>query len=455
MALRSINPANKQLIHEVQELTATQLDQTIAAAQAAFATWKSVDFKTRSRLMSQVAMELRKHKDKYAAVITSEVGKTLVASLAEVEKCAGCCEYYAANAAEFLSAKATPTDASESFVRFDPIGVVLAVMPWNFPFWQVFRFAAPAIMAGNVGLLKHASNVQLSGEAIEEVFVNAGLPQGVFLNLAIGSSKVEAAIRDPRIKAVTLTGSEYAGSQVAKVAGEEIKKTVLELGGSDPFIVLEDANLDEAVASALSARMQMNAGQSCIAAKRFIVHESIVRAFTDKLKVGLEALVVGDPTDSKTQVGPLANEQMVADVEAQVTKSIAAGAKLVAGGKRGDPTGCYYLPTILSDVKKGMPVYDQEVFGPGMPIISVKNHQEAIQVANDSDYGLGATIFTENIELAKQMAIHIESGSVFINNQVKSDARLPFGGVKKSGYGRELSDFGIREFVNIKTVWIK
>lgn len=454
MILKSINPASMKLIGETEELSNDAIEAKLAQAQTTFNTWKQTDFATRAKLLLQVAATLRTNNEKYASIMTSEVGKTLSASLAEVEKCATCCEFYAMNAERFLAAESVATDATESFVRFDPIGVVLAVMPWNFPFWQVIRFAAPAIMAGNVGLLKHASNVQLSAQALEDAFTEAGLPVGVFLNLAISSAKVEAVIRDPRVKAVTLTGSEYAGSQVAKVASEEIKKTVLELGGSDPFIVLEDADLDKAVAAAVSGRMQMNAGQSCIAAKRFIIQETIAESFTKKLKGELAKLVVGDPTKPETQVGPLANEQMVKDIETQVEASVKAGARIVAGGKRGEAPGCYYLPTILTGVTKGMPVYDEEVFGPAMPIITFKDHAQAIAIANDSPYGLGATIFTKDVAHAKQLATQIESGSIFINNQVKSDSRLPFGGVKKSGYGRELSDFGIREFVNIKTVWI-
>lgn len=454
MVLKSINPANMKLIGETEELDTNAIEAKLSQAQATFDTWKLTNFATRSKLLLQLASTLRSNKDQYASIMTSEVGKTLTASLAEIEKCATCCEFYATNAETFLSPEQIATDATESFVRFDPIGVVLAVMPWNFPFWQVIRFAAPAIMAGNVGLLKHASNVQLSAQALEDAFAEAGLPAGVFLNLAISSAKVEAVIRDPRVKAVTLTGSEHAGSQVAKVAGEEIKKTVLELGGSDPFIVLEDADLNKAVVAAVSGRMQMNAGQSCIAAKRFIVQEAIAETFTEKLKTELDKLVVGDPTKSGTQVGPLANEQMVKDIETQVDASVKAGARVLTGGKRGEGPGCYYLPTILTEVTKGMPVYDEEVFGPAMPIITFKNDDQAIAIANDSPYGLGATIFTKDVTHAKQLATQIESGSVYINNQVKSDSRLPFGGVKKSGYGRELSGFGIREFVNIKTVWI-
>lgn len=455
MGMKSINPANLELLAETDELTPEQIEQKLAETQNTYESWKSVSFAERAKLMKKAAEELRSNKAKYAKVITDEVGKTLSASEAEVEKSALACDYYADNAEKFLSPEIIETDASESFVRHDPIGIVLAVMPWNFPFWQVFRFAAPALMAGNVGVLKHASNVQLSAQAIEDVFTAAGFPKGAFTNLAIGSSKVEAIIRDPRIKAVTLTGSEYAGSQVAKTAGEEIKKTVLELGGSDPFIVLEDADVAAAAESAVSARMQFNAGQSCIAAKRFIVHENIAEDFTNKLKIEVEKLVVGDPTDPKTTVGPLTNLQMVEDVEKQVNESVAKGAEVICGGKRGDTSGYFYLPTVLSNVTPGMPVYEEEVFGPALPIITFKEEAEAIKIANSSIYGLGATIFSNNVKRAKNIASQIESGCVFINHQVKSDPRLPFGGVKKSGYGRELSHHGIKEFVNTKTVWIK
>ncbi len=453
--MKSINPANLELIAEIDELTSEQIEQKLTEAQATYDSWKFVSYAERAKLMKKAAEELRTNKAKYAKIITNEVGKTLSASEAEIEKSALACDYYAENAEEFLGPETIPTDATESFVRHDPIGIVLAVMPWNFPFWQVFRFAAPALMAGNVGVLKHASNVQLSAQAIEDIFTAAGFPKGAFVNLAIGSGKVEAIIRDERVKAVTLTGSEYAGSQVAKTAGEEIKKTVLELGGSDPFIVLEDADVSAAATSAVSARMQFNAGQSCIAAKRFIVHESVATEFTEKLKKEVEKLVVGDPTDPKTDVGPLTNSQMVEDIEKQINKSVELGATVVTGGKRGNPQGYYYLPTVITNVTADMPVYHEETFGPALPVIVVEDEEEAIAIANSSIYGLGATIFSANIERAKNIASQIESGSVFINHQVKSDPRLPFGGVKKSGYGRELSSHGIKEFVNTKTVWIK
>lgn len=455
MSLQSINPATEEVIQDFTELTPQQIEEGLAKAQSAFESWRETSFAHRAELMKKAAQTLRDQKSELAAIMTSEVGKTLAASEAEIEKCALTCDYYADNAEAFLSPDDVETDGQKSYVRYDPIGIVLAVMPWNFPLWQVFRFAAPALMAGNVGVLKHASNVQLSGAAIEKIFLDAGFPEGCFVNLAIGSAKVEAIIKDPRVKAVTLTGSEYAGSQVAKTAGEAIKKTVLELGGSDPFIILADADIDAAASTACLARMQANAGQSCIAAKRFIVEASVADAFTEKLTAEVAKLKVGDPTDPETNVGPLATKQMLDDVEQQVNDSIAKGATLISGGKRIEGKGYFYEPAVLKDVTKGMPVYDEEVFGPAYPIIVVQNADEAITVANDSNYGLGSTIFSNDIEKAQQLATRIESGAVFINSAVKSDPRLPFGGVKQSGYGRELSHFGIKEFVNIKTVWVK
>jgi succinate-semialdehyde dehydrogenase/glutarate-semialdehyde dehydrogenase len=455
MALQSINPATEAVIQTFEELSSEQIEQKIALAQSRFESWRDTTIEERAAIMTKAAQALRDQKSKLAAIMTSEVGKTLAASEAELEKCAITCDYYAENAAKFLAPEHIATDGSESYVRFDPIGIVLAVMPWNFPFWQVFRFIAPALMAGNVGLLKHASNVQLSAAAIENVLLDAGFPEGCFVNLPIGSAKVEAIIKDSRVKAVTLTGSEYAGSQVAKTAGEAIKKTVLELGGSDPFIVLADADIDEAAKIACLGRMQANAGQSCIAAKRFIVEASVAEAFTEKLSTEVQALVVGDPTHADTQVGPMATEQMLKDVEQQVNDSVAKGAVLVSGGLRMQGAGYYYQPAVLSNVTKGMPVYEEEVFGPALPVIVVADADEAVAVANDSNYGLGATIFSQDVVRAQELARRIESGAVFINSQVKSDARLPFGGIKQSGYGRELSHYGIREFVNIKTVWVK
>ncbi len=455
MALRSINPATEAVIQEFDELTDGQIEQKLAAAQAAFESWRGTSFDERAKLMKRAAAVLREQKSELAAIMTSEMGKTLGAAEAEVEKCAATCEYYADNAAKFLAPEPIETDAGQSYTRFDPIGIVLAVMPWNFPFWQVFRFAAPALMAGNVGVLKHASNVQLSGQAIEKVFREAGFPAGAFANLEIGSAKVDAIIRDRRVKAVTLTGSEYAGSQVAKTAGEMIKKTVLELGGSDPFIVLADADVDQAAKTAAATRLQFNAGQSCISAKRFIVEAPVAEEFTAKLKAAIEALKIGDPTNPETSVGPLVNEQAVNDIDKQVQDSIKKGAKLICGGQRLEGKGFFYSPAVLTNIKKDMPVFAEEVFGPVLPVVVAKDRDQAIRMANDSPYGLASTIFSADTTGAQEMAEQLEAGAVFINGQVKSDPRLPFGGIKQSGYGRELSHYGIKEFVNIKTIWVK
>lgn len=456
MALESINPKNKKLIKKFNELSDEQIDQKINQADAAFKVWRETDFDERSKYLKSIAKELRNQKASLAKIMTDEVGKTLSASEAEIEKCALTCEYYADNGEDFLKPEEVETDASKSYVRFDPLGVILAVMPWNFPFWQVFRFAAPAIMAGNTGVLKHASNVQMSAEAMEKAMLDAGLPEGVFLNLCIGSSKVAQVIENDKVKAVTLTGSEKAGEAVASRSGGQIKKAVMELGGSDPFIVLEDADLDSAVQAAVTARLQFNGGQSCIAAKRFIVAKAVLPEFERKLVETVSQLVVGDPTDSNTHVGPLANQQMVDDVDKQVKESVAKGAKILAGGKPGNTAGYFYPPTIVTNTTFDMPVCNQETFGPVFAIIGVEDTYEAIKVANDSIYGLGSNIFTENVEKAmNDIAPKLEAGAVFINGPIKSDPRLPFGGVKKSGYGRELSHYGMKEFVNIKTVWVK
>lgn len=456
MALRSINPKNKQVIKEYTELSEQEINKKLDKAEKAFAELRTSSFAERKQWMNEAAGILRARKEEFARIITDEVGKTLSASEAEIEKCAATCDFYAENAEKFLSPEDIPTDASQSYARFDPIGIVLAVMPWNFPFWQVFRFAAPALMAGNAGVLKHASNVQMSAVAIEEIFESSGFPDAVFQNLAIGSAKVENIIKDPRIKAVTLTGSEKAGSAVAKTAGSEIKKTVLELGGSDPFIVLADADIDAAVQAAVIARFQYNAGQSCIAAKRFIVESPVIDEFTIKLKAAVEKLVLGDPYDAKTDIGPLVNEQMVNDIERQLEGSVSMGAEIICGGKKGNPEGYYLEPTVITRLTLDMPVCNEETFGPVFAIIEAKDADEAVKIANGSQYGLGANLFTKDIKKAQdEIAPKIESGAVFINGPIKSDPRLPFGGVKKSGYGRELSHYGIKEFVNVKTVWVK
>ena len=455
MALRSVNPATGEVIEEFAPLDDTEIERRIDAADQAWQSWRDSSFDTRTECLARTAGLLRERSSDLGRLITLEMGKTHKDAIAEVEKCALVCEYYAEHAAAFLAAEPIDTDAGKSYARFDPIGIVLAVMPWNFPFWQVFRFAAPALMAGNVGLLKHASNVQMCAEAIEKILMDGGCPPGTFANLAIGSNQVESIIRDSRIKAVTLTGSEHAGSQVARVAGEVIKKTVLELGGSDPFIVLADADVDKAAQFAIATRLQFNAGQSCISAKRFIVHRDIADAFTARLCDIAGNLIVGDPFDEKTQLGPLSSGQTRNDVERQVAQSVDAGAQLVYGGTRPRKEGFFYTPAILTRVGPGMAVYDEEVFGPVLPVITFDDEAEAIRIANDSPYGLSSSIFSSNADHAEDLARQIASGSVFINGQVKSDPRLPFGGVKQSGYGRELSHYGIKEFVNIKTVWVK
>ncbi len=462
MSLISINPTTNEKISEISELSAEHIQAKLTIADATYQMWRETNFTERATKMKRLAEVLRTNTQKYGKIMTREMGKPLTAARAEVEKCAWVCEYYAENAEKFLSPESTESDASESFVRFDPIGPVLAVMPWNFPFWQVYRFAAPAVMAGNVGLLKHASNVQGCATMIEESFALAGFAEGIFQNLAIGSSAVESIIRDPRVAAVTLTGSEYAGRKVAEVAGDEIKKVVLELGGSDPFIVLADADVARAAETAATARFQ-NCGQSCIAAKRFIVVESVATQFIALFKIATEKLIVGDPMDEETKIGPMVNEKSLIEIYEQIQVSLKKGARLILGGQKINaenlPSSChngfFFAPTILADVKPGMPAYDQETFGPVAAIITVHDEAEAIRVANDTPFGLGSSLWTNDREKAKKIASQIKAGSVFINGLVKSDPRLPFGGTKKSGIGRELSGYGIREFVNIKTVWIQ
>lgn len=452
--MQSINPATEEVIAQYPELLEEDLDAKIDLAHRAFEAWKFTSFDIRRERMLELARLLRANKNELAQIATLEMGKPITQARAEVEKCALVCEYYAENGEKFLSHQKVETTASESFVRFDPIGVILAVMPWNFPYWQVIRFAAPAIMAGNVGVLKHASNVQGCGLAIEKLFLKADFPEGVFQNLSIGSNKVEYVIRDPRVVAVTLTGSESAGRKVAAQAGEHLKKTVLELGGSDPAIILEDADLDLVMKVAPLARLQ-NCGQSCIAAKRFIVEEKIAEEFIERFKKEFENFLVGDPMNEAVQMGPLVNAGAVEEIERQIAQSVAAGAEIVTGGKRLGEKGFFFAPTILRNVKKGMVAYKEELFGPVASVIIVEDEHEALRVANDVPFGLGSSIYTRNTEKAKEMAGKIDAGQVFINGMVISDPRLPFGGTKNSGYGRELSDLGIKEFVNVKTVWVK
>ncbi|HKX02565.1 MAG TPA: NAD-dependent succinate-semialdehyde dehydrogenase [Methylomirabilota bacterium] len=453
MSIQSVNPATGEVLETLEPTSPAQIDTILARAHAAFTEWRGEPFARRSALMRAAARELRARKDEYALTMTREMGKPIVQSEAEVEKCAGTCDYYAEHAEAFLAEQVRETDASRSYVRFDPLGVVLAVMPWNFPFWQVFRFAAPGLMAGNAGVLKHASNVPRCALAIEEVFRRAGFPEGLFRTVLVDSGAVKGLIADPRIVAVTLTGSERAGRAVAEQAGHEIKKTVLELGGSDPFIVLADADLDVAARAAADGRL-INSGQSCIAAKRFIVVEPVADRFLERFKSELAARRMGDPTARETQVGPQARVDLRDELHHQVEESVKRGARRLLGGEIPPGKGAFYPPTLLAAVDRGMPAFDEETFGPVAAVIRAKDEADAVRLANDSSFGLGAAIWTNDRARAERLAAQVEAGAVFVNGVVKSDPRLPFGGIKRSGYGRELSEYGIREFVNVKSVWI-
>jgi succinate-semialdehyde dehydrogenase / glutarate-semialdehyde dehydrogenase len=451
--MRSINPATEEILQEYPEDGPQEVEAALDSAATEFLRWRELSFADRSVRMKAAAARLRVEKEALAAIVTAEMGKPIVESEAEVEKCAWVCEYYAEHAERFLADDPRETNASESYVSFVPLGVVLAVMPWNFPFWQVFRFAAPALMAGNTAILKHASNVPGCALAIQDVFRGAGFPSAAFRALLIPGAAVAPIIQDQRIAAVTLTGSEPAGAQVAAEAGKVLKKSVLELGGSDPFIVLADADIGAAAQTAIRARF-LNAGQSCIAAKRFIVNEAVFDKFEQLFVEGVRRLKVGDPSDRTTQVGPLARGDLRNELDRQVEQSLAAGARLLAGGRRRPGRGYFYEPTVLTDVHPEMPVCREEVFGPVAALVRVSGPDEAIRCANDTPFGLGASLWTGDIRLAKQLAKTIESGQVFVNGMVASDPRLPFGGVKRSGFGRELSEFGIREFVNVQSVWV-
>jgi succinate-semialdehyde dehydrogenase/glutarate-semialdehyde dehydrogenase len=453
MAIESVNPATGEVLETFREIGRDDVDRLLATAHAAFLEWRDTRYAARAKNMRQAATILRTRKPDYARLMTLEMGKPIVQSEAEIEKCAWACEYYADNAEALLAEQPRQTDASRSYVRFDPLGVVLAVMPWNFPFWQVFRFAAPALMAGNAAVLKHASNVPRCALTIEEIFRDAGFPRGLFATALIGSSAVPALIADRRVAAVTLTGSDHAGSQVAQHAGRELKKTVLELGGSDPFIVLADADLAAAANTAADARL-VNSGQSCIAAKRFIVVDAVADRFLDRFVQELRSRCVGDPLARETQVGPQARVDLRDALHRQVEESVKRGATLVLGGQVPSGKGAFYPATLLTAVDKGMPAFDEETFGPVAAVIRAKDESDAVRLANDSQFGLGASLWTQDRARAERMAAQIEAGSVFVNGIVKSDPRLPFGGIKRSGYGRELSEYGIREFVNIKSVWI-
>ncbi len=453
MALKVINPTTGEQVRTYEELSEEGIKQKIERGTEEFGRHRKRSFDERAGWMRRAAALLKERRDRYAELMTTEMGKTIEAARSEVEKCAWVCEYYAEHAERFLADEPTETDGSRSYVAFQPIGPVLAVMPWNFPFWQVFRFAAPALMAGNVGLLKHASNVPGSALAIEEIFRDAGFPEGCFQTLLIGSGPVASIIADDGIAAVTLTGSEGAGRSVAEAAGKGIKKVVLELGGSDPFVVMPSADLEKAVATAVTART-INNGQSCIAAKRFILHEEIADEFTERFVRKFKELKVGDPLDEKTDIGPMARKEFADDLQEQVDASVEKGAKVLAGGKKMEGKGFFFEPTVLADVRPGMAAFDQETFGPVAALVRVGSLEEALSTANNSRFGLGASAWTNDEVERERLVREIETGSVFINGMVKSDPRLPFGGVKRSGVGRELGEFGIREFVNIKTVWI-
>ena len=454
MGIASINPATGETLQVFQALTDEEIADRIAQAQQAFESYRLIPFQQRSQWLHNAAQILEAESRSFGEIMTLEMGKPLKAAIAEAQKCAWVCRFYADHAEQFLAHKVIETDASHSYVTYQPLGIILAVMPWNFPFWQVFRFAAPSLMAGNVGLLKHASNVPQCALAIEDIFKRAGFPEGVFQTLLIGAHQVAGLMADDRIKAATLTGSEAAGASLAAAAGQQIKKTVLELGGSDPFIVLESADLDTAVETAVTARM-LNNGQSCIAAKRFIVAEAIADAFEKRLFEKFNALKVGDPMQDDTDLGPLATPQILEDLDHQVRTSVEQGARALIGGKPLDQPGNYYPATILTDIPAGTPADEEEFFGPVALLFRVPDLEAAIALANKSSLGLGASAWTQNEEERDRRIRDIQSGSVFINGLVKSDPRLPFGGTKRSGYGRELGIEGIHEFVNIKTVWIK
>ena len=452
--LQSINPVNEDLIKEYKEHTDTEIDEIVNSSEKAFKGWQSFDYGKRAKLLIRAGEILRNNIDEYAELMTREMGKPIAGARAEVEKCAWVCDYYAENGDSFLKDEIIETDAQKSFVTYEPLGTVLAVMPWNFPFWQVFRFAVPGLMAGNAGLLKHASNVTGCALAIEDIFRKAGFPEDLFRTLKISSSKVAGVIENPIVKAVTLTGSVPAGRAVAEKAGAELKKTVLELGGSDPYLILEDADLEKAIPTCVNSRL-INNGQSCIAAKRFIVVESRLEEFTRKFVEEMKTKTMGDPMDESFDLGPQARVDLRDELHDQVQRSIDKGANCLLGGEIPNKKGAWYPSTILADVQSGMAAYEEELFGPVAAIIKAENEEDAIRIANDSDFGLGAAVFTEDLEKGERIASReLNAGNCFVNSLVKSDPRLPFGGIKHSGYGRELSHFGIKEFVNIKTVYV-
>ncbi|GGN22506.1 NAD-dependent succinate-semialdehyde dehydrogenase [Halarchaeum nitratireducens] len=452
--MERVNPATGEALDPIEADDETAVEEALSTAEETFASWRDAPLSEREELLANAADVLRENRDEYAELMTTEMGKPLAAARSEVEKCAWVCDYYAEHASEHLQDERIGAEPGvDSFVAYEPLGPILAVMPWNFPFWQVFRFAAPHLTSGNVGLLKHASNVPGCAAAIENVFREAGYPDGVFQALLVGSDAVDDVIEDERVKAVTLTGSEHAGRAVAETAGAELKKTVLELGGSDPFVVLDDADIAAAAETGARART-INSGQSCIAAKRFIVHEAVYDEFVDAFVAEMAALDVGDPTDV-VDLGPQARADLMHDLHDQVERSVAAGATVELGGDPLDRDGFFYPPTVLTDVPRDSAVADEEVFGPVAPVFEVADEAEAIALANDTDLGLGGSVWTADRERGTRVAREIESGAVFVNELTKSDPRLPFGGIDDSGYGRELGEMGIHEFVNRKTIWVQ
>ncbi|UPV76565.1 NAD-dependent succinate-semialdehyde dehydrogenase (plasmid) [Halorussus limi] len=450
-----LNPATGESLDPVPDDSEEDVEAALDRATERFAEWKDVPIRKRQQLLENAGEVLRDNEDEYAELMTKEMGKPLASARSEVQKCAWVCDYYAENAADHLQTERRPGPShAETSVSYEPLGPILAVMPWNFPFWQVFRFAAPHLTAGNVGLLKHASNVPGCAEAIQEVFEEAGYPEDVFQSLIVHSDRAAQVIEDDRVKAVTLTGSARAGRSVAKTAGENLKKSVLELGGSDPFVVLDDADLDAAAETGATART-INAGQSCIAAKRFVVHTDVYDEWLEKFVAEMDDLTVGDPTDDDTDLGPQAREDLMDDLHEQVQDTVEAGATLELGGEPLDREGFYYPPTVLTDVPRDSAAAREEVFGPAAAVFEVESEEKAIEVANDVHLGLGASVWTQNLDRGERIAHRIDAGMTFVNELVKSDPRVPFGGVKDSGYGRELAQHGIEEFVNKKTVWVQ
>lgn len=451
----TINPATEETLRKYEKMDKSELQKIVDDAVEAQKQWRKTTFDERSGLLHDVADQLKKSRKKYSELMSREMGKPIQQAEAEIEKCSWVCDYYAENAQQFLEDQEITTDASRSYVTFNPLGTVLSIMPWNFPFWQLYRFAAPALMAGNAAILKHASNVPGCAKAIEEVMHNGGIPENLFRTVIVDSDDIQPVIDHPGISAVTLTGSTPAGKAVASQAGGSVKKTVLELGGSDPYVILEDADIEQAAETCVTSRL-INSGQSCIAAKRFIVVDEVYEDFLEKFIEGMQEKKIGDPFDENTDIGPLAREDLRDDIHRQVQESIEMGAECVLGGEIPDRGGWFYPPTVLTSLSKEMPAYKEELFGPVASVIKVKDEDEAVKVANDTNFGLGAAVFSGDVDRAEKIAAEkLEAGCCFVNDFVKSDPRLPFGGVKGSGYGRELSHFGIKEFVNIKTVYIK